>query len=667
MKRYLSSLLACLAASALAALTPEEAGRFPLAGSAGKIVWKQSFDDPGLKLPPGYNITPEGALHYRRTDPGRYELFTLRFPKLDPRCRYTLRVKVRGRNLEMAGKEEPLQIMAVEFNRYGKWSAGIYRPSGEIGEQWRQVSREFNLPPEDGIDASAALYLHRGYTGELWFDDAELVADGEAHSLVLTAPDRLTFDGGKNMVRFRSEQPVGERQLYLCVTDTAGSREFLFSGKGYDFFGEIGELSPGKVTVAASLVDPRLHRKLHTQSYQLTRLAAPATPGCRIDEHGRAIVDGKPFLPVGAYIGTAGTRADESDWEKIAAAGFNCVLDYGSHKMCFGPSTGDQVRDVRHVLDRAGQLGLKVIFSQVYQYDGDREVIRKFGKHEGSPHDIAVATAREFSAHPALLAWYVSDEKTREDIPGAQALREVISAADPRHPVWSLTCHTRDLPFYGVSGDIIGVDPYPLLRKEDRSIRMVSEFMTAANRTGLPCWVVPQINNVGIYKTWGKPEAYRAGRFPTAPELRAMPLLAAIHGAKGFVFYSYFDAVIKSRRMAPDIAEREWAKIAPLAPMLRKLEPFLLSLEKAPEVEVAGCRPGEVEARAFADAVGNIRVIIAGTGEPVRAVVTIPGFDKLQSTYGQTRNLGGGRYEFTATEADGDILTGTPITSKTGE
>lgn len=667
MKRYFPTLFVCFAVGALSALTPEEAGRFPLAGSAGKIVWRQSFDDPELKLPPGYGITPEGVLHYRRTDPDRYELLTLKFPKLDKRCCYTLRAKVRGRNLEMSGKDEPLQIMAVEFSRYGKWSAGIYRPSGEIGEQWRQVSRKFNLPPEDGIGVSAALYLHRGYTGELWFDDVELVDDGEAHSLILTSPDRLTFDGGKNMMRFRSEQPAEGRLLHLHVTDTAGSREFLFPGKGYDFSGELGELSPGKVTVTASLVDPKLCRRLHTQRYSLTRLAAPAAPGCRIDEYGRAIVDGKPFLPVGVYIGTAGTRAVESDWEKVAAAGFNCVLDYGSHRMRFGASTGDPVRDVRHVLDRAGQLGLKVIFSQVYQYDGDREVIRKFGKYEGSSHDIAAATAREFSAHPALLAWYVSDEKPREDIPEAQALREVISAADPRHPVWSLTCHTRDLPFYGVSGDIIGVDPYPLLRKEDRSIRMVSEFMTAANRTGLPCWVVPQINNVGIYKTWGKPEAYRAGRFPTASELRAMPLLAAIHGAKGFVFYSYFDAVIKSRRMAPDIAEREWAKIAPLASMLRKLEPFLLSLEKAPEVEVAACRPREVEARAFADTAGNIRVIIAGTGEPVRAVVTIPGFDKLQSTYGQTRNLGGGRYEFTATEADGDILVGTSVTSKTGE
>ncbi len=659
MKRYLIIIAICILGG-LSALTPEEAGRFPLAGPTGPTVYRLNpADAHKLSLPPDYSF--EGnTLFCNRTDPGSYGVLNLKMPKLDNRYRYLLRMKVRGENLGHRKKGEPLRFGGVEFTRNGKWfTDGGYLTVDKVGTDWQEVSCDIHVPPEDELQAMIVLFLHRGYTGKFWYDDVELLVYGESHTLVLTRPDRLTLDGDKNTVAFRSEQPAGNRLLHLKVTDTAGSRELLFSGNGYDFKEDIGRLAPGKVTLEASLIDPAKRQKLHIQQYQLQRLEKPIVPGCRIDEHGRAIVDGKPFMPVGVYIGTAGTKAVTADWKLVADAGFNCALEYGSLVMYRDKPTGDRVRDVRAALDRAQEFGLKVIFSLVYQYENDREAVREFGKARGDIIAVTAAAAQEFSNHPALLAWYISDEKPRPDIPQILALREAVSKADPRHPTWSLTCHTRNLPAYGVSGDIIGVDPYPLIKKEDRSIKEVALYVDMANRTGLPCWVVPQINNVnGFYKNPGlKPEVFREGRFPSTAEMRAMPLLAAVRGAKGFIFYSYFDAMIKGRRIAPDIAEREWAKIVPVVQALRNLEPFILSTTAAPEVKISGCKPGDVEARAFTDGQGGIRVIAVGTGEPGKAIISVPGFDQLKSTCGQTRNLGGGHYEFTVSEADADILT----------
>ena len=43
-----------------------------------------------------------------------------------------------------------------------------------------------------------------------------------------------------------------------------------------------------------------------------------------IDKHGRAIVNGKPFLPIGFYC----SRIDESVLKNLKEGGFNCAMPY---------------------------------------------------------------------------------------------------------------------------------------------------------------------------------------------------------------------------------------------------------------------------------------------------------------------------------------------------
>jgi hypothetical protein len=308
---------------------------------------------------------------------------------------------------------------------------------------------------------------------------------------------------------------------------------------------------------------------------------------------------------------------------------------------------------------------LKIIFSLKDQLPGHEAHPDSLMTWDGAKGLLPVAekAVRTFKNYPALLAWYVSDEEVRRDVPNIVQLREAISRIDPNHPTWTLTCHIDDLPYYGISGDVVGVDPYPIEPdRQKQSIKDVITSMQAANRTGLPCWVVPQMFNWAMHRSIWSTEVWKKSRGPNAEEMRAMPLLAAIYGAKGFVFFAYLDLVRNNDAVMPGSGTKEWnEKVVPMTKVLRELEPFIMSIVPAPAVKVESNPKDEVHARAMVDEKGNLRILIVGTGLPCKAIITVPNAPDLKSQFGKTRLLGGGRYEFVAHAVESDILYNDPI------
>ena len=149
-------------------------------------------------------------------------------------------------------------------------------------------------------------------------------------------------------------------------------------------------------------------------------------------------------------------------------------------------------------------------------------------------------------------------------------------------------------------------------------------------------------------------EAFRKSRFLTREEVRTSPLLGAIYGAKGFVFYAYYDIAAMEKR-APERGEQDWNNLTETVQLLRDLEPWIMSTEKAPAVTVESTPANEVFARAFIKD-GVVRVAIASLGKPCKAIITVPGHAGLTSRFGKTRDLGDGRYEYTSDAVDSDVL-----------
>ena len=135
-----------------------------------------------------------------------------------------------------------------------------------------------------------------------------------------------------------------------------------------------------------------------------------------------------------------------------------------------------------------------------------------------------------------------------------------------------------------------------------------------------------------------------------------MPLLAAINGAKGFIGYQY-DCVVPyvDARWQGRSAE-EWPKVVAMSRVLNDLGPFIMGPSGAPKVTVECNVPGEVQARAFVDGKGGIRVLIVGMGRKCEAKVTVPGFPNLKSQFGSVKNIGNCVYSFEADAIDSDVL-----------
>jgi hypothetical protein len=147
----------------------------------------------------------------------------------------------------------------------------------------------------------------------------------------------------------------------------------------------------------------------------------------------------------------------------------------------------------------------------------------------------------------------------------------------------------------------------------------------------------------------------------------------AARGAKGFIFYAGYllaatDDVFYSpnrKRIknapAPQTEadfQRRWADLCRVGAVLRGLEPFLLADNPAPEVKV-DTEKGEVVAREFRDADGNVRIIIAGVGPgESSAVITTTAPMPLKSVFGKCAAIGGNKYRFTGTGICSDILAG---------
>ena len=135
-----------------------------------------------------------------------------------------------------------------------------------------------------------------------------------------------------------------------------------------------------------------------------------------------------------------------------------------------------------------------------------------------------------------------------------------------------------------------------------------------------------------------------------------MVLLGAIYGAKWFCFYSYTTIMERQEKFDPGSSRVFWPRVCAVAKLLRGLEPWLLSLEKAPDVAIASKASSIVDARAFSSD-GKLRVLVTACGPgKAEAVITVPGKTNLKSRFGNIRPLGDGKYLFCGDDICSDIL-----------
>ena len=288
------------------------------------------------------------------------------------------------------------------------------------------------------------------------------------------------------------------------------------------------------------------------------RKLPPSPRAVKIDRLcGGLIVDGLPFLPFGfyCYSPVQPTLAEEE-----IVRGFTMMSPYQSNS----PKT---IKARRQYMDRCAELGMKVHY-QLLNVAGGGGV---YGAR-GSPEQAKALRdeVNAFKDHPALLAWYISDEPTGHGTKPEtlRGIRDNILAEDPYHPVTVVFMRPGRAAEYVDAMDIVMVDPYPIPVRPPTSAGRAVSTVFSALAPEKAVWIVPQC--------FGGNEHWR--REPTAQEARVMTYLGILEGARGVQYFIRhgLNGFPKSPVM--------WAECSRIALEVGQLTPDLLSSEAQPTV-----------------------------------------------------------------------------------
>jgi hypothetical protein len=629
------------------------------------------FDDgaKGWSLPEGYSIDAHGGrngtggLLYERADPEKYSL-AKQSVRLVPGARYRFGAWIRTEKVT-GGKAS----ICLEFRKDDKWLSGVYLSAGVDGTRdWTWVGGSGTVPAT-AEGQSITPYLQPKATGKVWFDDVIIEPEAPAWTVYMISPAFETISSDDGRITLGSFYvPVVKwdtPEMACLVQAEAGGRilgETISPVSGNRVLADVGRLPEGPALLRLSLLKPDLRQILDERTIPVT-VASPSRtiPGnaCMIDNRGRAIVGGAPFLPVGLYF----DNLPDTEFERLWKSPFNTIMPYNIKFQIKGKEKREMFseKSLLDTYDACHAHGVKVIFPLHTVYDIDYSWVTREWLGAAGPDAVIKKAADLLRGHPAHLAWYISDECPVEMIPALTARRRELNRLDPFHPVWTVQMQFSDLPFYGPTCDVLGVDRYPIKDERDYDLSSIqyvmdmAELAVGAPGGGLALWVVPQIINWGNYLAKNNPEARKKYRYPTEEELRAMSLLMALRGAKGFIYYAYHDFLKKEAVREGDL-EREWPKVCRVAAEMVSLAPFLLSDTASESVDLEP-EKGAVLARKFSDGRGRVRIIIAGAALGLnRAVIKTPPGVLLNSKYGHCVRIGDGRHRFEGANMSSDVL-----------
>ena len=515
----------------------------------GALHWQISADSAVVVS----DIAHSGnhSLFYDNPSASRYKLF-FQNVQVQPGQHLQFSVWVKGEGVGGSGAGLYMQSYAGVNFMGGSYPGGI---KGTF--DWKQVTGEYTVLPNT-TGSSVGLFLKKGATGKVWFDDVEvrivtpppfissllypnyrgIVQQGDTSPWKYQVQINAAADWKKNPLKIITTLTNAEQKVLLKQQHSVASTEqqVLLSMKAPQ------GLAKGNYVLTQNIIDPNGETyRVNQQRIQVVS----AMPKVYIDQDGFTVVDGKRFFPMGLYLHAPQTSDD--NLARISEGGFNTVLSYNS-------------QDPNAYLARAAKHDLKVVYNS--------------GK---STKYVDLLRNK-----PALLAWYTSDEPDTGDLPALRAAYQKIQQADFNHPTFLVQDKAGMMPKHFDNTDILGADPYPVgsanLTKTSRNTRLAVDAVRGAKGV----WIVPQLMDWHVYRPDSKVHP------PSLDELRNQAYQAIINGAKGLIWYSYYDLMYTKSRPRDkstedmDIFNRRWKDAVKMTAEINQIVPVVLANKKVP-------------------------------------------------------------------------------------
>ena len=358
--------------------------------------------------------------------------------KLEPNQAYRIGCWVKGK-IDDSGNHKLGATFHLAFFSGKKLLNRIYlRGLENQSSEWRFISKDIVFPP-DADHCRITVYLSRNGLGEAYFDDFTIQPMNE-FVLYQTSPAmgavRVSDPRLKIAAYFSGTKPPSGLKCRLTLP---GLKPFVSEVKDSEAAFQLNGAKPGKSTARVELLDAA-GKILAERALPLEFLASDVKVpenACLIDARGRAVVGGKPFMPIGLYVG----HIRSQELERISEGAFNCLVPYASLFMRPAPDQPDPSRtseeglaEIRKVLDSAHRKNIKVLFSLQNVYDFEMRFKRDNWYEIRGSDKVVEKVVSNLKTHPAILGWYINDERALSQLDAVQKRRETDQRAGSFSP-----------------------------------------------------------------------------------------------------------------------------------------------------------------------------------------------------------------------------------------
>ena len=509
------------------------------------------------------------GLVWRNDDPKRYEVPASPI-RLVPGDTYEIKARYMTVALNPSGKSEGGIGLCVECkDKNGKFTKGIYQGGyPPTSGKWKGIY-QIGTVPTNAVTMTISPTVNPGFTGEVHFDSVSInrVKVEPVLGLHCSAYRDVVESGEFEMVAdlklSSAKMRVEDRRPVLTIPLATGGKKDVapceYDGECARFKVDAGELPMGKCKLAFVLHKTnggKVEDNCRAER-EIEKVAKLPQRKVSVDRLNRLMVDGKPFFPIGLFWNDA--EITDKKLAFYADSPFNCILNYQQ------PTKAHMDAYQRH--------GLKVIYTieGVYSPGGrftNEQCITSWTRKAVEAH----------RNHPALLAWYMNDERGYVYIPQLNRRHRLVRDLDPDHPTYTVLYQLDLIGQFMDAFDVIGTDPYPVGGGDD--YRICSLWADASVRESFSIrsvWQVPQVFDWGVYH---KNKA-DTSRQPSVREMKSMFWQAVACGANGLVGYSYFDLKRMDWKTPFD---KSWADVCEAANEIKRFFPVILSGDTPPAV-----------------------------------------------------------------------------------
>ncbi len=392
-------------------------------------------------------------------------------------------------------------------------------------------------------------------------------------------PDADTVEVGARVHAKEYGYAPKELQVSLSLTAPGFARKTLQPVRGAEgrYAIDTKGCPEGAVTLEAQVIRKRTKAVLQSRQWTVKKISAAEVKALPvyIDRNNNTIVDGKPFFPMGFFMG-----ASESQIDEVANSPFNTLLIYGTNRIAKDKMTA--------LMDKIQEKNLKLVYCMNDVYPRATYLEKDGWEGIKGNGDISRAVVESYRNHPALLAWYLNDEIPREQQPELLDYYRRVREGDPAHPTLITLCQKKDFAWLWQTTDILSGDPYPIPRGTVTEVAWAMEKSKAPSMGSQPIWLVPQAfawyqhdaKNTDRARTPSQKDL-DTGRAPTYEEGRCMTYIGLTHGAKGLIYWCYYNM-----RVLPQYEEM-WTWMKSIGQEVKDLSPMLLTAQDLGAVSVS--------------------------------------------------------------------------------